>query len=75
MDVFLLMADKFEVGQLSGEARLLFDHSIAQARFGASVFWLRHLTALGGQQAAIEHWQIRRDGGHRGIVEIIPEVP
>lgn len=75
VDVFMLMEDKFEVGQLAGEVRLLFDHPTAQARFGASVFWLRRLTALGGEQVTIEHWQIRRDGGYRGIVEIIPEVP
>jgi hypothetical protein len=30
---------------------------------------------MGGEQAMIEHWQIRREGGRRGIVEIIPEAP
>jgi hypothetical protein len=43
--------------------------------FGGSVFWVRQLAALNGEQAAIEHWQIKRDGGQRGIVEIIPESP
>jgi hypothetical protein len=33
------------------------------------------LAALNGEQAAIEHWQIKRDGGQIGIVEIIPESP
>jgi hypothetical protein len=28
---------------------------------------------MGGEQAMIEHWQIRREGGQRGIVEIVPE--
>jgi hypothetical protein len=73
VDVFLLMDDGFDVATITGEARLLFDHAAAQAHFGASVFWLRRLTALGGEQATIEHWQIRRDGGLRGIVEIVPE--
>lgn len=71
VDVFLLMEDSFDAGQLAGETRLLFDHTAAQARFGASVFWVRRLAALEGEQAAIEYWQIKRDGGQRGIVEII----
>lgn len=73
VDVFLVMDDRFDVATVTGEARLLFDHAAAQAHFGASVFWLRRLAALGGEQATIEHWQIRRDGGLRGIVEIVPE--
>src|SRR5215218_6676689 len=40
VDVFLLMEDSFRVGQLTGEARLLFEHAAAESRFGASVFWL-----------------------------------
>ena len=74
VDVFLLMADSFDVSRLTGEARLLFDHPAAQAHFGASVFWLRRLAALGGEEAAIEYWQVKRGGGRRGIIEIIPEV-
>jgi hypothetical protein len=73
VDVFLLMADTFDTGRVTGEAHLLFDHAVAQAYFGASVFWLRKLAALGGEQAAIETWQTKRDGSRRGIVEIIPE--
>jgi hypothetical protein len=45
----------------------------AQARFGASVFWLRRSGAIGGEQAMIEYWQVRREGGRRGIVEIVLE--
>lgn len=73
VDVLLLMDDAFDIGQISSETRLLFDHAAAQAHFGASVFWLRRVAALGGEQATIEHWQIRRDGGLRGIVEIVSE--
>ncbi len=32
---------------------------------------IHQLAALGGEQAAIEDWQIRRDGARRGIVEVI----
>ena len=75
VDVFLLMEDHFDVSQLVGETRLLFDHRRAQVHFGASVFWIRRLAALGGEQETIEYWQITRDGGQRGIVEIVEEMP
>jgi hypothetical protein len=42
---------------------------------GASVFWLRRLAALGDEEAAIEHWQIKRDGTRRDIVEVAPDDP
>ena len=70
VDVFLLMADSFDVSATTGEARLLFDHLAADAHFGASVFWLRRLAALDGEQAAVEYWQVKRDGRRRGVVEI-----
>ena len=71
--VFLLMEDTFDMGQLTGEARVLFDHAGAQAHFGASVFWLRRLAALGGEEQVIAGWQIKRDGTYRGIIEIVEE--
>jgi hypothetical protein len=58
-------------GASIGESALMFDHLSAQAHFGCSVFWVRRLAALGGEQAAIEDWQIKRDGTGRGIVEIL----
>jgi hypothetical protein len=73
VDVFLLTEDTFDMGRLTGEARVLFDHAAAQALFGASVFWLRRLASLGGEEQAIRGWQIRRDGKRRGIIEIVEE--
>ena len=67
------MADAFDASHLRGDARLLFNHDAAQAHFGASVFWVRHLAAWQGEQAAVEFWQVKRGGGRRGIVEIISE--
>jgi predicted nucleotidyltransferase len=37
IDVFLLMDNAFDLGQVTGEAKLLFDHPVAQAHFGASI--------------------------------------
>jgi len=73
VDIFLLMEDGFDMGQVGGESRILFDHASAQAHFGASVFWLRWLAALGGEEQAIADWQIKRDGTRRGIIEIVGE--
>ncbi len=72
VDVFLLMQGDFDASQLQGQAELLFDHAAAAANFGATVFWMRRSAALGGEQTAIEDWQITR-GGRRGIVEIVEE--
>ena len=70
VDIFLLMEDSFDVSKVSTEARLVFDHAAAQNLLGASVFWIRRAAALGGETATIAHWQIKRDGGKRGIVEV-----
>lgn len=67
------MDDNFDMSKLTGETRVLFDHAAAQAHFGASVFWLRRLAALGGEEQAITGWQIKRDGTFRGIIEIVEE--
>jgi hypothetical protein len=75
VDVVLLMEDAFDLASVKGEAALVFQHTAADACFGASVFWARRSGAFGGEQAMIEYWQVRREGGQRGIVEIVPEGP
>ncbi len=71
VDIFLLMEDTFDVDQVDGEAALIFDHQEAQDILGASVFWSRKLAAIGGEQEAVEYWQVKRDNTRRGIVEVI----
>ena len=73
IDIILLMEDTFDLASVTGEAALVFQHMDAHARFGASVFWTRRSGAIGGEQAMIEYWQVRREGGQRGIVEILLE--
>ena len=73
VDVFILMENSFDFDQLVGETRLLFDHGTAQTHFGCSLFWIRRLAALDGEQATIEHWQIKRNRELRGIIEIVAE--
>lgn len=71
IDIVILMEDRFDLSSVSGDASLLFCHHDAEVRLGASVFWTRLSGALGGEQAMVEYWQLRRDGGFRGIVEVI----
>lgn len=73
IDLILLMQDTFDLASVPGEAALLFQHLGADSRFGASIFWARRSGAMGGEQAMIEYWQVRREGGQRGIVEIRSE--
>jgi len=73
VDVFLLMDDSFDGDTLHGESALLFDHTAADVHFGASVFWARRLSAMGGEQSMVEYWQAKRGGGQRGIIEIVEE--
>jgi hypothetical protein len=73
VDIVLLMEDAFDSASVTGAAGLVFQHMEADAHFGASVFWTSRSGALGGEQAMVEYWQVRREGGQRGIVEIVAE--
>src|SRR5215210_4813201 len=71
VDIFLLMDDSFVPQQVAREAGVIFSHLATQEYEGASVFWLKRAGALGGEQKALEDWQIKRDKTRRGIVEVI----
>ena len=71
VDIFLLMEDDFDVSRLPRHVRIVFDHAAAQNLLGASVFWIRRVAALGGEQATVEYWQVTRSGGRGGIVEVV----
>jgi hypothetical protein len=73
LDIFLFMEDTFDIRQVTGEARIIFNHMVSQNYEGASIFWLRRMAALDGEEEAIEHWQIKRDGKKRGIVEVLKD--
>lgn len=71
VDIFLLMDDSFEVGEVKDEAANIFNHMTAHNYEGASVFWIRRLAALDGEEEAVTYWQLKRSGEKRGIVEVI----
>jgi len=74
VDVVLVMDDEFHLEDCPMEARGLFDHALAQARHGASIFWIR-LGLLMGESVEdfIAYWQLKRNGSQRGIVEVVSE--
>ncbi len=71
VDIFLLMEDTFDVTQVSGEESIIFSHSVSQNYEGASIFWMRRMAALEGEEAAVSYWQLKRDGTQRGIIEVL----
>jgi predicted nucleotidyltransferase len=74
VDIILVMADDFDVAECDEQSKLLFDHLLAQRTFGASVFSVRPSTALlETVDEFLAYWQVKRDKGRRGIVEVIWE--
>lgn len=73
VDIFMLREDTFDANEVTGEAAIIFDNMAAQNIEGASVFWIRRMAAIGGEDAALEHWEIKRNKMRRGIVEVIAD--
>ena len=73
VDIFIIMEDSFDANQVRDQAAIIFDHQAVQNVMGASIFWIRRLAAIGGEQEALEYWQIKRDKTRRGIVEVISD--
>ncbi len=72
VDAILVMDDSFRLEACPMESRGLFDHAVAQARYGTSIFWVRPPLLLGETiDDFIAYWQTKRDGSERGIVEVI----
>ena len=72
VDIILVMRDSFRLQECPTESGGLFDHPVAQARHGASIFWIRPALLIGETlEDFIGYWQVKRDGEKRGIVEIV----
>lgn len=72
VDLILVMDNDFHLEKCPYESRGLFDHAVAQARFGASLFWIRPVLLIGENlKDFIAGWQLKRDGSQRGIVEVV----
>jgi hypothetical protein len=72
IDLFLIMSPDFESNDCTGTMHLVFDSEAAERELGTTVFWM---TSSTGSQTTIafflEQFQLRRDGGRRGIVEVL----
>ena len=73
VDIVLVMDDAFDLSSVAADVAVVFRHADADTQLGASVFWTTRSGGMGGVDAFIDHWQVRRGGGLRGIVEILPE--
>ena len=66
------MGDNFLLEDCAIELRGLFDHAIAQASYGASIFWVRPQLLIGETvEDFIAYWQIKRNRSRRGIIEVV----
>jgi hypothetical protein len=73
IDLVLVMRDDFHLDRCPSEALVLFDHNRVARELGASIFWIRPGMLLGEPlDQFIAHWQVKRDGRRRGIVEVRP---
>ena len=71
VDVILVMQSTFSIDMCPRESLLLFDHARADEELGASIFWIRPDMLLGESlEQFLTHWEQKRDGYRRGIVEI-----
>jgi hypothetical protein len=73
VDVILVMRSDFVVENCPADSQVLFDHARADKELGASVFWVRPDMLLGEPlEQFLAHWERKRDGRCRGIVEVRP---
>jgi hypothetical protein len=73
VDVILVMREEFNPDSCPVESLVLFEHGRAGAELGASIFWVRPGMLLGEPlEQFLAHWQRKRDGTLRGLVEIRP---
>ena len=74
VDIILIMRDDFRLAECDEETLPAFHHLQAQDKLGASVFWTSPSgVLLETIDQFIAHWQITRDHGQHGIVEVIRE--
>ncbi|MBA3494943.1 MAG: hypothetical protein H0T87_12720 [Gammaproteobacteria bacterium] len=71
IDIVLFMQSGFKLEDAPRECQTLFSHADAEARFGASIFWLRDgMLSEEMAEEFLDTWQTKRDGEKRGIVEV-----
>jgi hypothetical protein len=71
LDVLLVMAADFDLGQTPDNCRALFAYAQARIRFDADVFWSK--TSVGQEilYLWLDTYQVGKDLKRRGIVEVV----
>ena len=73
VDLILVMRSDFAIEECPADCLVLFDHALADEEMGASIFWTRPEMLLGEPlEQFLAHWEWKRDGRRRGVVEIRP---
>lgn len=72
IDLFLVMSSDFASDDYTGDMHSVFDSATAERTLGATVFWMNSGAGTEPTVASfLEQFQIRRDGGRRGMVEVV----
>jgi hypothetical protein len=73
VDIILVMRSDFVPENCPADSLVLFDHARADEELRASIFWIRPEMLLGEPlEQFLAHWEWKRDGSRRGIVEVRP---
>jgi hypothetical protein len=71
VDIILVMRDDFTGREYDPDIFPVFDHLRAQIDLGASLFVIRPSFIFNESvDEFLAHWQVKRDSGQRGIVEV-----
>ncbi len=74
VDIILVMRDDFREHDHTDDMLPVLNHLRVQRELGASVFWTRAgAVLLETVDEFVAHWQVTRDHGRHGIVEVISE--
>ena len=71
LDVLLVMTEDFDLEQLPGDCRVLFDYAQAKIRFNADVFWTKVSIGQETLDLWLDTYQLGKDLKRRGIVEVV----
>lgn len=76
VDIILVMRDDFQEQDYTDEVLPVLDHLRSQRELGASVFWTRPgAVLLETVDEFLAYWQVTRELGSRGIIEVVAEAP
>lgn len=74
VDIILVMRDDFQEQDYTDEVLPVLDHLRSQRELGASVFWTRPgAVLLETFDEFVAYWQVTRELGRRGIIEVVAE--